>query len=84
MDLKARIGRLRWRSRRGLQELDTFFEAFFSGDLSVCDEATILALERLMDCQDLDLLDWLLGRSTPPDPQLDLAIELIRKAAVSH
>ncbi len=78
-DLSIRIGRLRWQSRRGLLELDQFFEPFFSRDLSGCDETTIAALERLLDCQDLELLDWLLGRSAPQDPQLGYALELLRQ-----
>ena len=79
VDLSARIGRLRWRSRRGLLELDKCFEPFFGGDLSACDEAAITALERLLDCEDLELLDWLLGRSAPRDPQLGYALELLRR-----
>ena len=78
-DLCIRIGRLRWQSRRGLLELDRFFEPFFSQDLSACDEAAITALERLMECQDLELLDWLLGRSAPQDPQLGYALKLLCK-----
>jgi antitoxin CptB len=78
-DLSIRIGRLRWQSRRGLLELDRFFEPFFSRDLSALDEATITALERLMECQDLELLDWLLGRSAPQNPQLCHALDLLRR-----
>jgi len=78
-DLGIRIGRLRWQSRRGLLELDRFFEPFFSRDLSALDEATITALERLMECQDLEMLDWLLGRSKPQDPQLGYALDLLRR-----
>ena len=78
-DLSVRIRRLRWQSRRGLLELDGFFEPFFSRDLSGFDEATIAALERLMERQDLELLDWLLGRSAPQDPQLEHALKLLRK-----
>lgn len=78
-DLGIRIGRLRWQSRRGLLELDRFFEPFFSRDLSVLDEATITALERLMECKDLEMLDWLLGRSAPQDPQLGHALDLLRR-----
>lgn len=78
-DLGIRIGRLRWQSRRGLLELDRFFEPFFSRDLSALDEATITALERLLECQDLELLDWLLGRSAPQDPQLGYALDLMRR-----
>ena len=78
-DLGIRIGRLRWQSRRGLLELDRFFEPFFNRDLSALDEATITALERLMECQDLEMLDWLLGRSKPQDPQLAHALDLLRR-----
>ena len=78
-DLSARIGRLRWRSRRGLLELDNIFEPFFGGDLSAFDEAAITALEGLLDCEDLELLDWLLGRSQPQDPQLGYALDLLRR-----
>ncbi len=78
-DLGVRIGRLRWQSRRGLLELDRFFESFFSGDLSGLDEGAITALERLLECQDLQLLDWLLGRSAPQDPQLRYALTLVRR-----
>jgi succinate dehydrogenase flavin-adding protein (antitoxin of CptAB toxin-antitoxin module) len=79
VNLSARIGRLRWRSRRGLLELDQCFEPFFGGDLSACDEAAVTALERLLDCEDIELLDWLLGRSRPQDPQLVHALALLRR-----
>jgi len=75
-----RIGRLRWRSRRGMKELDRLLEPYFKSDLSNSDEATITALERLLDCQDPDLLDWLLGRATPRDAQLNHAIKQILQA----
>lgn len=78
-DRTVRIGRLRWQSRRGLLELDRFLEAFFSKDLSAFDEDAISALERLLERQDLELLDWLLGRSAPQDPQLAYALELLRR-----
>jgi len=78
VDTSARIGRLRWRSRRGLQELDELLSPFFDGDLSSCDPETLAQLERLLECQDLELLDWLLGRSRPEDPQLGRALERIR------
>jgi len=79
-DTQQRIGRLRWRSRRGMKELDKLLEAYFKADLSSCDEATITSLERLLECQDPQLLDWLLGRSTPPDAQLNQIIKRILQA----
>ncbi len=78
-----RLGRLRWRSRRGMKELDALFENYFNGsDLSHCDETSITALERLMDCQDTDLLDWLLGHSIPQDVQLQQVVKNIRETRV--
>ncbi len=79
-DVNPRVGRLRWRSRRGLKELDGFLEPFFNGDLACCDDAALHAVEQLLEAQDLQLLDWLLGRSVPRDQQLVLAIELIRNS----
>lgn len=78
-----RLGRLRWRSRRGIKELDALFEAYFNRrELAHCDEATITALERLMDCQDTDLLDWLLGHSMPQDAQLQQVVKHIRETRI--
>ena len=79
-ETSARIGRLRWRSRRGLKEVDVLFEPYFKGDLSACDEQTLALLERLLDCQDPELLDWMLGHSVPEDRQLKVIIEIIRQA----
>lgn len=78
-DLSVRIRRLRWQSRRGLLELDEFLEPFFNRELSGFDEASIAALERLMERQDVELLDWLLGRSAPQDAQLEHAVRLLRR-----
>lgn len=79
-----RLGRLRWRSRRGMKELDALFENYFnSSDLSDRDEASILALEHLMDCQDTDLLNWLLGHSMPQDAQLQHAVQHIRETRMA-
>lgn len=78
-----RLGRLRWRSRRGMKELDALFENYFNrSDLSNCDEASITTLERLMDCQDTDLLDWLLGHSIPQDVQLQQVVRHIRETRI--
>ena len=74
-----RIGRLRWRSRRGMKELDVLLEPFFESDLSTCDEMTITALERLLDCEDTELLDWLLGRSVPGDVQFQSLVKRLRQ-----
>lgn len=75
---QARIGRLRWRGRRGMKELDNLIARYLEHHLDKADENTVQALERLLDCQDTDLLDWLLGRSEPSDTQLRDLVEKIR------
>ena len=80
IETSSRIGRIRWRSRRGLKELDVMFEAYFRGDLSACSVETLGLLEHLLDCQDPDLLEWMLGHSAPEDEQLRQLIKLIQQA----
>jgi antitoxin CptB len=66
---------LRWRCRRGLLENDIYIERFFQNHGSQVDAAQGLALTRLMDLGDHDLLDLLLARKTleQVSPALDNA-----------
>jgi antitoxin CptB len=64
-------GRLRWRSRRGMLELDLVLLPFVEGrldSLSVADQALY---GRLLEHDDWDIYEWIQGQSSPPD---DLAI----------
>ncbi len=74
------MGRLRWRGRRGMKELDDLLERYFDHHPASCDEALIAGLEQLLDCEDTQLLDWLLGRSLPQDLKLKEIVEKIRRA----
>jgi antitoxin CptB len=56
------LERLKWRSRRGLLELDLVFERFWAGPGQELDEAEAAALERLLRMPDNDLLDLVMGR----------------------
>ena len=72
------LERLKWRSRRGLLELDLVFEKFWSkwdGNLS---QAQAEALERLLALPDNDLLDIVMGRSEAPDAHLREMVEILR------
>ena len=70
------IERLKWRSRRGLLELDLVFERFWAGAGTRLGEAEAAALERLLLMPDNDLLDLVMGKSDAPDAALG---ELVRK-----
>ena len=55
--------RLKWRSRRGLLELDLVFDRFWAGAGKQLSEADAAALERLLTLPDNDLLDLVMGRA---------------------
>ena len=71
---------MKWRSKRGLLELDLVFERFWSGAGSKMDETQAAALERLLVLPDNDLLDLVMGRAHTPDRALGEMVELLRAA----
>ena len=46
-------GRIKWRSRRGMRELDLMLLPFVEHDLPKCDEQTIAAYMDLLNASDL-------------------------------
>lgn len=57
------LARLRWRCRRGMKELDAFFEPFVCCALEDLAQDQLLALESLLDRPDQEILDWLVDDS---------------------
>ena len=70
-----RLKKLRWKSRRGMKELDVLFEAFFERNQRALAEGGWPQLEALLEQEDDVLYDWISGRNLPDNPQL---IELIK------
>ena len=70
--------RLRWRSRRGLLELDIVLERFWKNSGDALHEADAQALERLLQLPDNDLLDLVMGRAEAPDEQLRAMVKKLR------
>jgi succinate dehydrogenase flavin-adding protein (antitoxin of CptAB toxin-antitoxin module) len=66
MEARA-LERLKWRSRRGLLELDLVFERFWPQVGKEMSDSEAAALERLLAMPDNDLLDLVMGRSALPD-----------------
>ncbi|HLY58596.1 MAG TPA: succinate dehydrogenase assembly factor 2 [Stellaceae bacterium] len=63
--------RLLFRSRhRGTREADLLYGAFADRYLAAFSPAQVDAWERLLDQDDPDLWDWLVGAALPP-PELD-------------
>lgn len=59
--------RLRWRSRRGLLELDLFFERFLENGFEDLSVAELEVYEDMLMMPDNDLLDWVDGRAQPEE-----------------
>jgi len=68
--LQPSIGRLRWRTRRGLRELDLMLQRYLSDHYPTASAADQKAFAELLEQNDADILDWLLGRA---DPQPEMA-----------
>jgi antitoxin CptB len=79
VDARA-VERLKWRSRRGLLELDLVFERFWAGAGMNLDESESVALERLLAMPDNDLLDLVMGRREAPDRALGDLVGKLRAA----
>ena len=77
----ALVRRLRWRCRRGTREMDLILDRFLTAAGDTLDEDEVRGLERLLDESDRDLLDWVAGRSAPPDAVLAALVDRIRSAA---
>ncbi len=72
-------GRLRWRCRRGVRELDRMLiKAIDNGSVN---QGNAKTFEDLLDLPDDLLADLLMGRAVSTDGRLDAVIKTIRKAA---
>ena len=74
----AEVERLKWRSRRGLLELDLVFERFWKAAGDELDDADAVALEKLLLLPDNDLLDLVMGRAQTRDEGLRDMVHKLR------
>jgi succinate dehydrogenase flavin-adding protein (antitoxin of CptAB toxin-antitoxin module) len=74
------IERLKWKSRRGLLELDIVFERYWSGAGAAMNEGEARALARLLTLPDNDLLDLVMGRAEMPEAHLRDVLDKLRAA----
>lgn len=73
-------GRLKWRSRRGMLELELALEPFLANRLDDLSPADRARFERLLEHDDWDIFEWLQGREPAPDPDLAGIVGEIRAA----
>ena len=78
MDGEAARGRIYWRSRRGLLELELLLIPFVRDRFDDLPEDDQDSYVRLLENDDLDIYDWIQGRSRPEDEALLAIVDAIR------
>lgn len=78
MNVTQRKAKIRYRSRRGMLELDVLLERFLAAKLDSLTEKEMDVLERLLDQTDPDLYAWLMGYETPSSKELAEFVAFIR------
>jgi antitoxin CptB len=71
--------RLQWQCRRGLLELDIVLQRFLQGNRDLKQEE-IDSFKDLLDLQDNDLWDIVIGRSDQYEPELTEIVARLRAA----
>ena len=77
---ERQLERLKWRSRRGLLELDIVFTRFWAREGAKLTEREARALEELLLLPDNDLLDLVMGRAHAPGGDAGDMVMKIRAA----
>lgn len=73
----ALLGRLQWRCRRGMRELDTLMRRYLDTRWPHADAAERAQFERLLGCEDDLLWRCFVRREAAPDPELNELVERI-------
>lgn len=72
------LARLRWRARRGTRELDALLGGWLDDRYEGADSVTRQAFDELLDNQDPDLWDWIMGHAQAPRADWQAIIDDIR------
>lgn len=76
--------RIYWRCRRGMAELDVFLQGFLRNDYLKLSDEEKASFEELLNCNDTVLLEYLMGRTTPPESGLINVVTKIRQSSRSQ
>ena len=72
------LSRLRWKCRRGMQELDVLLLRWLERHHASASERERGAFLLLLETEDDRLWRWFLGHEQSPDAQLDALVQRIR------
>lgn len=76
--MSTELSKLRWRSRRGTRELDQLFGWWLDERYTASSAEARQGFALLLEQQDPDLWNWILGNGRPPDPREAAVIDEIR------
>ncbi len=74
------IERVRWRTRRGLLELDIILTRFVNSSYEMLDDSEQQIFETLLDMPDNTLWDMIAGRQEAVHGEMQVLLEKIRAA----
>lgn len=74
----SEIARLRWLCRRGMKELDLLFNKYLEYSYQAAPSADQQAFESILQMQDPELYDLILGRFQSDDKDIDRVITMLR------
>jgi antitoxin CptB len=75
----AQMGRLLWRCRRGMKELDLLLTGYLRQQWAQGGPAEKAAFERILELPDPLLAAYLMQRETPADPDLASLLATLRR-----
>lgn len=74
---ETRLAKLRWRSRRGMLELDLMLERFLEREFLSLDESKQNDFERLLKTEDTILYAWLMKTEAVEDKSLEDIVDRV-------
>ena len=80
MDAERERDRIRWHCRRGLLELDLLLDRFVSQRFEALTADQVEVFTELLEYEDNDLLDMVMGRAEPVNERLNGVLALLRAA----
>lgn len=73
--------RIHWQCRRGMLELDDMLQGFLKQGYDALAKNERVDFENLLNCHDNLLLEYLMGRTVPADPNTANVVKKIRATA---
>lgn len=71
--------RIHWACRRGMLELDIAVRPFFEHEYATLSDQDKRTFVALLNADDPDLFNWLMGYGYPADPELKRMVDVVRE-----